>query len=247
MIKLQRHPKPVELTDDLQKHLTDEFKLTGKPVWNVEFIKRTLLSLSHKKCCYCESSIVEESKYMEVEHFYPKSKYPDLVMKWDNLLPACKKCNASKRDHDTKKEPIIDPTKDTPKIHLRLHNFRVRGIDALGKMTVSVLNLNDQDRLVQKRFAIGNAVQERIENLNELVGEHCSEGHTNTKRENRIVHGIKALLKEGLPTSVYSATVATIILTYGEYQELKEKLMSLNLWDDDMVELEESVQALALY
>ena len=246
MIKLQRPPKPMELTNDLQKQLTDEFKLTGKSVWNVEFIKLALLSLSHNKCCFCESCIVEESKYIEVEHFYPKSKYPDLVMEWDNLLPVCKKCNATKSAHDTKIEPIIDPTKDDPKRHLKLWNYRIKGVDDLGAMTVSVLNLNDQDRLVQKRFDIGNAVLTRIEGLNALLDEHPVEGRVNTKTKNRVVNGIKDLFQEGLPTSVYSATVATIMLTDNEFDTLKKKLILLNFWDDELIELEKSVQMVSL-
>ena len=43
MIKLDRTPKPVELTTALQVALTDEFKLTGKSVWNIDFIKKALL------------------------------------------------------------------------------------------------------------------------------------------------------------------------------------------------------------
>jgi len=116
MIKLDRTPKPVELTAELQVTLTDEFKSTGKSVWNVDFIKKGLLVFSNDKCCYCEANINEESKYLEVEHFHHKDTYKDEVLEWENLLPSCKKCNGTKNDHDTKLEPIIDPSKIDPKI-----------------------------------------------------------------------------------------------------------------------------------
>jgi 5-methylcytosine-specific restriction endonuclease McrA len=115
MIKLDRTPKPIELTAELQDKLTDEFKLTGKSVWNIDFIKKGLLDYSNNKCCYCETNIKEESKYLEVEHFHHKGKYKDEVLEWDNLLPSCKKCNGTKNDHDTILEPIIDPSIIDPK------------------------------------------------------------------------------------------------------------------------------------
>ena len=72
MIKLNRTSKPIELTPALQQTLTDEFKATGKSVWNLDFLKKALLGFSHDKCCYCEANINEESKYLEIEHFHHK-------------------------------------------------------------------------------------------------------------------------------------------------------------------------------
>lgn len=238
MIKLNRTSKPTELTPALQKELTEEFKLTGKSVWNKDFIKKSLLEYSNNKCCYCEANIKEESKYLEIEHFHHKDTYKDEVLDWENLLPSCKKCNGTKKDHDTKKEPIINPTNIDPKLHLKYWRYRIKGIDDLGKMTVSVLNLNEQDRLVTKRFQIGNAIQEKLEDLNDLTNDYISGIQTNTKRRNRIINGIKDLMKEGLPTSIYSATSATIILTDPEFKSLKAKLTSLSFWDIELTDLE---------
>jgi uncharacterized protein (TIGR02646 family) len=246
MIKLDRTPKPVELTTDLQVELTDEFKLSGKSVWNVDFIKKGLLNFSNDKCCYCEANINEESKYLEVEHFHHKDAYKDEVLEWENLLPSCKKCNGTKNNHDTKKEPIIDPSKIDPKKHLKYWRYRIKGSDDLGKLTVSVLNLNDQDRLVTKRFEIGNAIQEKLEELNELTDDFINGVQTSTRRKNRIINGIKALMKEGLPNSIYSATSAAIILTDTEFETLKIKLESLSFWDAELNQLELDLKAIAL-
>ncbi len=246
MIKLQRPPKPEDLTDELQKSLTDEFKRTKNAVWNKDFVKRALLALSHGKCCYCESNITEESKYMEVEHFYHKSKYPDLVMEWDNLLPSCKRCNSTKNVHDACVEPIIDPTKDTPQTHLRFWYYRIKGVDSLGRLTVSVLDLNNQDRLVQKRFEIGNAIQSKLERLNELLEEYSLGVQCDTMRKNRIVNGTKDLLREGLPASPYSATAATIMLIDCGFNVLKKSMESQNLWDEELTELENQLRQVAL-
>ena len=246
MIKLDRTPKPVELTTELQVALTDEFKLTGKSVWNIDFIKKGLLDFSNNKCCYCEANIHEESKYLEVEHFHHKDIYKDEVLEWENLLPSCKKCNGTKNNHDTKLEPIIDPSKIDPKNHLRYWRYRIKGSDELGKLTVSVLNLNDQDRLVKKRFEIGNAIREKLEQLNELTDDYISGIQTSTRRKNRIVNGTKDLMKEGLPNAIYSATSATVILTDIEFETLKSKLTLLGFWDAELSQLEIDVNKTAL-
>ena len=44
-------------------------------------------------CAYCE-----EFAGGEVEHFQPKSKFPDLVYSWTNWLFVCHECNHSKLD-----------------------------------------------------------------------------------------------------------------------------------------------------
>jgi hypothetical protein len=242
MIKLDRTTKPAELTTELQVELTDEFKITGKSVWNIDFIKKSLLSLSNDKCCYCEANINEESKYLEIEHFHHKGKYKDEVLEWNNLLPSCKKCNGTKSDHDTILEPIIDPSIIEPKKHLKYWRYRLKGTDDFGKLTVSVLNLNDQDRLVKKRYEIGNAVQIKLEQLNEITDDFINGIQTSTRRKNRIINGTKDLMKEGLPNSIYSATTATIILTDIEFEALKEKLVLLKFWDEELSQLETDLE-----
>lgn len=246
MIKLDRTPKPVELTAELQATLTEEFKRTGKSVWNVDFIKKGLLGFSNDKCCYCEANINEESKYLEVEHFHHKDTYKDEVLEWGNLLPSCKKCNGTKNDHDTKLEPIIDPSIIDPKNHLKYWRYRIKGSDDFGKLTVSVLKLNDQDRLVKKRFEIGNAIQEKLEQLNELIDDYISGVQISTRRKNRVVNGTKDLMKEGLPTAIYSATSASLILTDTEFEALKSKLTALGFWDAELTQLEIDLNKTAL-
>lgn len=246
MIKLNRPAKPAELTSAFQSTQTAAFKSTGASVWNEDFIKKALLAFSNDKCCYCEANINEESKYMEVEHFYDKNTYPDDVLEWTNLLPACKRCNTTKGDHDTKAAPIINPTLQDPKDHLAYKVYRIRAKDALGRMTIDTLNLNNQNRLVKKRYEIGNALIEKLEELNELADEYISGVSATTRRRNRIVNGIKALMEEGLPPAIYSATSASVILNEEEFSSLKKKLQSLGLWDNSFQTLENELSAIAL-
>jgi 5-methylcytosine-specific restriction endonuclease McrA len=45
------------------------------------------------KCAYCEGVAAQD-----IEHFYPKTQYPDRMFDWDNFLRGCKNCNNFKRD-----------------------------------------------------------------------------------------------------------------------------------------------------
>ena len=49
-------------------------------------------------CSYCEAACMKYE--LEVEHIQPKSKYPAISCDWDNILLACRMCNAIKGDTD---------------------------------------------------------------------------------------------------------------------------------------------------
>jgi hypothetical protein len=40
------------------------------------------------KCAYCEGVAAQD-----IEHFYPKTAYPDRMFLWTNFLRGCKNCN----------------------------------------------------------------------------------------------------------------------------------------------------------
>lgn len=76
-----------------------------------EELQRSLLEEQHDLCCYC---MIKLKNNMTVEHYKPKSKYPELALSYDNLLACCQgnvgnnihlHCGASKGD----KELVIIP------------------------------------------------------------------------------------------------------------------------------------------
>jgi len=85
-----------------------------------------------------------------------------------------------------------------------------------------------------------------LEELNELADDYITGVQISTRRKNRIINGIKELMKEGLPNSIYSATSATIILTDTEFEKLKNKLVSINFWDAELTILETDLNNIAL-
>jgi uncharacterized protein (TIGR02646 family) len=62
-------------------------------------------------CPYCNRNTIYNLKYTkkrtsELDHFYPKSKYPVLALSFYNLIPSCKICNNLKSD---KNKEYINP------------------------------------------------------------------------------------------------------------------------------------------
>lgn len=239
MIKLIRPPKPTELTAELQLSLTNEFKDKGNSVWSKAYIKEALLKMSSNKCAFCETLLGEESKYLEVEHFHHKDLYKDEVVDWDNLLPSCKRCNGKKGAHDTKIEPIINPCNLDPKNHLLLQeNYRFKHKDEIGRTSILLLGLNDQDRLVRKRFEIGNALIEKIEEFIELTNDVVSGIQTSVRRKSKIINGVESILICGAKDKEYSATYSTTLIRSTEFNELKLKMKAVGLWKNEHQKLE---------
>jgi len=231
MIKLELHACPAQLTPELQAELTQEFKNTEKSVWNIDWLKDAVFNLSFGKCCYSEIRLGEESKYMEVEHFHPKVPYADKVMLWGNLLPACKKCNGTKLNHDTIIEPIINPFIDNPKDFFYLKNnfYYPRNKNEIAKRTIKKLALNDLNHFVIPRENIEKELKIRLKSRLEDIGAF---------EDIAIPIGrIKRLLELGNRKKEYSALVSTIILTYENYIAIEKLLIEKNLWDDDFVAL----------
>jgi hypothetical protein len=247
MIKLSRPAAPPELDATRIAELTNIYDLDrDKSPWNARYIRDPLLRMSHGKCAYCEARIDEESKYMEVDHYYCKSIYPLRVVEWENLLPSCKRCNVNKGAYDVISDgDIIDPSVDTPAQHLRLWNFRLFGLDPKGDRTIEALYLNETGRVVSARVDIGNAIAETFEKLKALADE-CHLDNTQIRKINRLARGFASMLEEGLPDSEYSATVATSILAHPDYQHVKGSLQTLQRWSNALELLEASMLAAAL-
>jgi uncharacterized protein (TIGR02646 family) len=243
MIQLLRPPKPQKLADN-EAELTERFKKNNKDaVWNRSYIRSALLEMSNAKCCYCECKVGAGEREMHVDHFKPKSIYPDLVVKWENLLPSCPHCNKEKSSHDTGAEPIVNPSEDDPREFFYLKDYRYYCFDnadsSIARRTLGVLSLNDSTENVYKRYLIGNELHSKIDEIAELAIENEKILKTKTTMRNRIRNGCKNILKQGFPEAVYSAFIATLIFNDENFKTCMEILKRQDIWDD---ELEESFQ-----
>ena len=242
MIKLIRPAKPVELTPEKGEELKAIYNATGEPVWKTSFIKKPLMEMSFDKCAYSELKLDTESTYTEIEHFRHKDQYPEDVVNWENLLPACKKCNATKGSWDVMSTPIVNPTIDDPKLHLYIKGYRFYGITEKGKNTIEAVALNDDEHFVKNRFIVGNDI---IQALNSEF-DSLIESTTDRQKKTRI-NRIKNILYRGLPDKQYAASNATaIVFENGRYQELLDYLESNGLWDEDLESITSTIQNIAL-
>lgn len=111
-----------------------------------------LMASGRERCMYCE-----DSAGTDIEHFYPKSRYPQRAFSGDNYLLACSHCNSNrKRDRFplTKggQPKLIDPTSDNPRAHLRLliDTGELAAITSMGLKSIDVFGLN-RERLTRGR------------------------------------------------------------------------------------------------
>ena len=230
MIKLSPLDAPEELTPEVAQSLTDEFLADrNKNVWHKSYIRDRLSSMSHSKCAYCETILDEEAKYLEVEHFQHKDRYPHLVVEWDNLLPSCKHCNGSKGTHDVNAEPIVNPAVVDPREYLSFKNYRFEGKCPVGNTTIEVVDLNDHQRYVMKRFLVGDALCNSIENLSDALNNYIQD--SSVRKKNKLLKQMRSILSEGQPTAEYSATSATILKHSLKFNSVREELVNRGLWD----------------
>jgi uncharacterized protein (TIGR02646 family) len=129
-----------------------------------EQVKQALLALFHGKCAYCESKITHVD-YGHIEHYRPKSRFPEHTFEWSNLLLACGVCNGAghKGDHfpeEAEGGPLIDPCSDDPAQHL---TFRydpaaklasVYGTTSRGQVTETLLGLNRPELRALRSLAV---------------------------------------------------------------------------------------------
>lgn len=238
MIKLTRGHKPAFLTDEKVQELTEKFKKNGGSVWNTHHIKKPLSASTSHKCAYCETDLNSPSIYMEVEHFLPKSKYANLVVIWDNLLPSCKRCNGVKNDDDVLAKPIINPFDKDPREDLYFDNFCIFGKTELGNNTEITLELNDEI-LLRKRCMVTLAVKTNLRQMwHEFTPLSQLNGHHRRK--------LRAVLLAGQADRPYSAFVSHVIHNTNEYTLLRQHFINQGLWTSELTQLHDESLKLAL-
>ncbi len=180
MIQVTRTSKPKILSNNAVKWLTEYKKaianystnpndITKKAKENAEKkynhyeVKKELKDMFSSKCAYCESHVTHID-YGEIEHFKPKSKFPNSCFDWDNLLLGCSICNGAlfkgnKFPEAMEGGPFINPVKENPNDFFEFDfdpntgTANVVPKKTRGKTTEEELGLNRED-LVKHRSAV---------------------------------------------------------------------------------------------
>lgn len=138
-----------------------------------------------QRCMYCS-----DSAGTDIEHFWPKSVYPERMFQWLNMLLCCtgcgRDCKGSKFPLDNGNPALLDPTVDDPWQFLDFNTatgilFPLvdanGGTTTKGEETVKLLKLDRRDEVnigYQKSFrrikrAIGAALAEQAPNAAALI------------------------------------------------------------------------------
>lgn len=126
--------------------LDRETQRTASKRWKSSKIKAALKTMYDDQCSYCECSLKIRG---EVEHLWPRVRYPKKALDWDNLHWACPRCNGIKSKTDRNfdgKYPLLDPSSDNP-----IEDFLV--YDANHVLSVLTPTINKKASKAQKKRA----------------------------------------------------------------------------------------------
>ncbi|GEQ86444.1 hypothetical protein ULMS_19520 [Patiriisocius marinistellae] len=180
-----------------------------------------LVKLFHGKCAYCECEIFE--KFFKTAHHRPtenamnldgkvsKESYWWLTYEWNNLYLLCEQCSSMKKTRfpvagkrvsylgnvPQEKALLIDPCKkkDFDDKHFQLFkNGEILGITERGKITIEILNLNNENRK-----------QERARKILEMAGAiSMARGAANQNDINNAKRELNKLLNSEVAFLSYS-------------------------------------------
>jgi len=111
-----------------------------------------------RKCAYCSSKL-GITDHGNIEHFYPKSVYPEKALDIENLLIACHICNVSKAAKfplDSNGNPLLlNPRIDNFDEHIALFDDGVmQAKSERGAATIDTLKLNRPELIECRRYEI---------------------------------------------------------------------------------------------
>lgn len=155
MIHIIRPPAPDGFSDRSQ-HWNEQYavesrhnpSLTISQFWShirpeIRADATALKNSFHDKCAFCESKISHVSN-PQVEHYRPKSTFPNLTFTWDNWLISCGRCNENKWSHFPQCDGspcLINPLEDEPSLHIDFVESFAIEITERGKKTIDLIGL----------------------------------------------------------------------------------------------------------
>jgi uncharacterized protein (TIGR02646 family) len=157
----------------LKKIEEEKNKLESK--YNCEEVKIALKNSTTKnKCVFCEC-IPDTSNYGEIEHFYPKSLYPEKTFDWSNLFWSCKRCNNPKLNYDTLTLPFLHPANDNPEDYFYYRELLLESVLGTTKFAAAEAVKNqcklNRHEIISERAKILLQFYENTSNIEELLNE----------------------------------------------------------------------------
>ena len=185
MIKLNKQPEPAILTQnkaqwtkELMSYVNSGKKITQNVIdnYNHPDIKSVLKTETNGgKCMYCESPIATVASE-HIEHYRPKTIYPQLTFDWNNLGLSCPKCNNNNKSKVFDENcTYINPYIDLPSEHFIFSSTMIfhKPNDKRAQLTELKLDLN-RPELMEARKSI-------IDNIRRMIDQYNSESNPTLK------------------------------------------------------------------
>lgn len=89
--------KKQELAKQRQERIEERDQFYASPEWNM--LRKQAIKKGGRICAECGRKIRKDND-ITVDHIRPRSKYPDLALKIENLRVLCRSCNSRKGDRE---------------------------------------------------------------------------------------------------------------------------------------------------
>lgn len=184
-----------------------------------------------KVCPYCNRSYIPvieckekngKKKILapEMDHFYPKSKYPYLAFSFYNLVPICNTCNSRFKSDNVKE--ILNPYKEgfENKIKFKLNGSNEDIINLLSGSDVDKKQFNIE--LTKNKNITDKEYLKRCKNSNEQF--HICETYDKMHRQD----AVDLVRKISLFRPSYSKSFVAIV-NYSDLKEIKKIIEKYNI------------------
>jgi hypothetical protein len=133
--------------------------------------KPHLQRVFHRKCVYCRIS--DGFKGIEsfgIDHYLPRSKFPHLLVTWENLFYSCNVCNAWKGESASTPELFLpNPCEHRMSEHVQYTDAGVETYTPHGDWLAELLHLGERQGLRDFILAaLGKFLQARSELVRDL-------------------------------------------------------------------------------
>jgi len=113
-----------------------------------------------RKCVYCRMpDSMKGYESFGVDHYRPKSKFPELATAYANLFYACNPCNLRKGSYwpkqvQAKTHFIPNPCDHEMFRHIRFKGSKVEARTVAGRVLLETLDLNDDSAVEYRAFIV---------------------------------------------------------------------------------------------
>ncbi len=126
------------------------------------------------RCVYCCLPDCRREDSFGVDHYRPRSRFPELECEYSNLFYACSACNRRKGAFWPDERQwsqglfIPNPCDFTMSDHLRFEGTRVEALSSAGQFTEEILLLNDERDILYREFLL-RSIERCLEELTDAL------------------------------------------------------------------------------